>query len=179
MIGPVKNAQQIILKGRSKPMTLPQLHEALDAKVEKWVRRTCAWRRGWQIGDHRSTVFVVAADGRVNAWVELRSEPMEPVLCGVPSGTGSAPTDVRLANERWARIRDLGFELRRRDGPLQREFPAKSRSDMRRAARAIVDVLHAGFDYTGTHTLHVLAEGRSRSDQGADAELSRTRGRAS
>jgi hypothetical protein len=162
MMGLVKNAHRIIFNRRSKPLTRSQLHEALDQKIGKWVRNTCTWRPGWHIGDYRLVVFDIQIDTNVSVYVQLWSEPLEPVLCEVSSGKWNPPADVWLAGERSNRIRGLGFEIGGRADNFQREFPAKSLTDLRRLTRTIVDILYAGFDYTGMQPLRVVADAGSR-----------------
>jgi hypothetical protein len=149
----VKDSIQTVLKRRSTPLTREQLHAALDSIIEKWVRTTCGWRRGWHIGDYRFTVFGIDIDANVGVYVQLWSEPLEPVLCEVSSGKWNPPADVWLAGERSDRIKALGFEIGGRAENFQREFPGNSPTDLRRLARTIVDILYAGFDYRGLQTL--------------------------
>ena len=105
----MKDIEQVIFKRRSRPLTRPKLHAALDRIVEKWVRQTCAWKPGWHIGDYRFLVFNIDIDAKVSVYVQLWSEPLEPVQCEVSSGKWNPPADVWLAGERSDWIRALGL----------------------------------------------------------------------
>ena len=93
-----------ILDRRQQPMSLEELHLALDRVVRAWLAAACIWNHGWSMGDQRYVVFSIEVAPETQVYVQLWSEPLEPVVWEVSSGRGGTPADKWLAGERSDRI---------------------------------------------------------------------------
>ena len=157
--------EETFFAGGRSALTQDALHRRLDAGVERWVAATCVWDRDFMIGDHRFVIFAIDVAPRTQVYVQLWSEPLEPVLCEVSSGRWNPPADTWLAGDRSARIEAFGFEIGGRAENFQREFAVKTPADVRRLARLIVDIMYAGFDYRGLQPINVHVCYQSRATQ--------------
>ena len=144
-----------IFDTRQQPMSLEELHLALDRVVRAWVAATCVWKSGWSLGEYRFVVFSIEVAPETEVYVQLWSEPLEPVLWEVSSGRWNPPADKWLAGERTHRISAFGFEIGGRADNFQRLVPIQSRSDLTSVSRTMVDILYLAFDYRGTAELNV------------------------
>jgi hypothetical protein len=143
-------------------MTRQELHSALDGLVSAWAAAACVWKAGWSLGDYRFVVFSIDVAPKTHVYVQLWSEPLEPVYWEVSSGRWNPPADKWLAGERSDRISAFGFEIGGRAENFQKEVPIQSRAELTSVARTIVDILYAGFDYRGTARLDAQICYRSR-----------------
>jgi hypothetical protein len=162
---PGVESQQIIFKARTKPLPLARLRAALEPALIERIAATCTWGDDWHVGDYRFVVFNIDVDAKVSVYVQLWSEPLEPVVCEVSSGRWNPPADEWLAGERSERIGAFGFEIGGRADNFQRECVLDSPAARRRLARTIVDVMWAGFDYRGTQPLTAKGLAGSRTGQ--------------
>ena len=134
-------------------MSRQELHLALDRVVRAWVAAACVWKEGWSLGDHRFVVFSIEVAPKTEVYVQLWSEPLEPVSWEVSSGRWNPPADEWLAGGRSDRIAAFGFDIGGRAENFSREVPIRSRADLTSVSRTIVDILYAGFDYRGKSEL--------------------------
>jgi hypothetical protein len=147
------NTLETIFAPRKRQMSRLELHSALDGVVRAWVAATCVWTDGWSLGDYRFVVFSINVAPETEVYVQLWSEPLEPVYWEVSSGRWNPPADKWLAGERAARISAFGFEVGGRAENFQREIAIQSKTDLADVGRTIVDILFTCFDYRGTSKL--------------------------
>ena len=145
-------------------MSRQELHLAIDHVVGEWVAAACIWKEGWSLGDYRFVVFSVEVAPKTEVYVQLWSEPLEPVSWEVSSGRWNPPADEWLAGERSDRIAAFGFEIGGRAGNFSREVSIRSRADVTSVSRTIVDILYAGFDYRAGSELKAHISYQSRAE---------------
>ena len=157
------DVEETLFAGGRSTFTREALHRRLDDAVGRWVAATCLWDREFVLGDYRFVVFAIDVAPRTQVYVQLWSEPLEPVLCEVSSGRWNPPADKWLAGDRAAHIEAFGFAIGGQAENFQREFSVKSAADVRRLARVIVDIMYAGFDYRGLAPVeaHICYESRA------------------
>jgi hypothetical protein len=82
-------------------------------------------------------------------------EPGEPVSWEVTSGYGHEPTLRWLWPDRAKRIATFGFQISGQTENFETSVDIRSKRDVTRTARAMVDLLYAALDYRGQQSLTV------------------------
>jgi hypothetical protein len=148
------------------PMTQQELHSELDCLVSEWVAAACVWSNAnLSLGDFRFVIFSTEVAPETEVFVQLWSEPLEPVSWEVSSGHWDPPAGKWLAGARSDRISAFGFEIGGRAENFQKEVLIQSQADVTSVALTIIDILYAGFDYRGTARLdaRICYESRAKS----------------
>ena len=128
---------RIIFPASRKPMDRRDLHVALEPILRAWIRAACTWDT-LAIGDYRFVVFAIDVAPETQVYVQLWSEPFEPVLWEVSSGRWNPPADEWLAGDRAARIEAAGFTIGGNAENYHREVLVKTAADIAALAKAVV-----------------------------------------
>ena len=133
---------QITPPGKA-PLTRDDLTTGIAGPITDLVAATCLWKDdGWQIGDYRFMVLSVHLAKGVELYVQLWSEPLEPVLWEVSSGRANPPADQAMAGEPSALVRRLGFRIAGQAKNFRREVAVANRRDAARTAAEVVAILY-------------------------------------
>ena len=161
---------RVIFPASRKPLNCRELHVALDPIVRGWIRAACTWDT-LAIGDYRFVVFALDVAPETEVYVQLWSEPFEPVLWEVSSGRWNPPADEWIAGDRAARIEALGFTIGGNAENYHREVLVKTAADITALARAVVKIFYSAFDYRGTAPIvaKLVHEGRSETNETFDS----------
>jgi hypothetical protein len=143
----------VLFPGTRTPMTQAQLRRTLAPVVARWIKAACLWDRTAAMGDHRFVIFSIAVAPKVQVYVQLWSEPGEPVLWEVSSGKSDPPADKWLSGERSRRIEAFGFEIGGEAENFLKEVEIATPVHANQVARAVVDIFYACFDYRGLQAL--------------------------
>jgi hypothetical protein len=157
-----------ILAQGVRPKTNQELHSKLNRLVSAWVTAACVWSDAeWSLGDYRFVVFSIKVAPKIEVFVQLWSEPIEPVYWEVSSGRWNPPADKWLSGDRAERIKAFGFEIGGRAENFQKEVLIQSRANLTSVALTVIDILYAGFDYRGTARLEarICYESRAKSSR--------------
>jgi hypothetical protein len=130
--------------------------------VESWIAATCRWIGQHTRREHRFVIFSIDVARRTQVYIQLWSQPGDPVLCEVSSGRWNPPADRWLAGARSKRIADHGFSIGGEAENFQREFRVRTARQARALAGTIVDVMYDGFDYRGAIPIQVHYAGDIR-----------------
>ena len=161
---------RIIFPASRKPMDRRDLHVALEPILRAWIRAAVTWDT-LAIGDYRFVVFALDVAPETQLYVQLWSEPFEPVLWEVSSGRWNPPADEWLAGERAARIEAAGFTIGGNAENYHREVLVKTAADIAALAKAVVKIFYSAFDYRGTAPIvaKLVHEGRSETNETFDS----------
>jgi hypothetical protein len=157
-----------ILPSQRRPLTKQQLHQKADANVAEAIALACLWedKDGVPFGDYRSATFHIHPSKAVDVFVRFFTWPSGTAVMLLSSGAEDLPTRRWLPADLPERMKTLGFEMGPESGHYERELTIRSRRDVERTARLVVDIVHDAFNYRGLvpFDVRVASEGRATED---------------
>jgi hypothetical protein len=153
-----------------RTLTADETRARIIHAVEAVVSRTCRWGTpvdDWAVGDHRFLILDFCPAKGAGLYVQLWTEPDEPVLVEVCSGAWTPPARKYVRGPQRAALRSLGCEVGGQARNFQKQWTVRNPRDVRALARELVDILVDVFGYRGRQPLamNYCAEGRSREGQ--------------
>jgi hypothetical protein len=159
-----------ILAGNKRRLTRAELHQKAGEAIREGVAGACLWPPDARLGDYRFVVFAIMPAKGVDVFVQLWSEPDGPVEWEVSSGQFNDKTAAWMPKDLDARLRPLGFTLPDRSASrdeepqnYSQEVTIRTRRDVTRVTRAVLNILHDVFGYRGLKAIDVtlVSEGRA------------------
>ena len=130
------------------------------------VARTCDWGEpaaDWSVGDYRFLVLDFGPRKDVSLYVQIWTEPGEPVLIEACSGAWNPTAKPYVKAPQRAMLRRLGFKVGGRARNYQKRWALSPLAGARALAGELVSILVDVFGYRGQRPLGMVycAEGRS------------------
>jgi len=138
---------------------------AID-RVAAIVARACEWGQpvtDWDVGDYRFLVLDFGPRKGVSLYVQIWTEPGEPVLIEACSGAWNPTARPYVQASQRAALRKLGYRLGGRARNYQKHWVLSPPSDARALADELLSILVDPFGYRGQRPLDMVycSEGRS------------------
>ena len=138
----------------------------LIERVAAVVARTCEWgeyAEEWDVGDYRFLVLDFGPKKDVSLYVQIWTEPGEPVLVEACSGAWNPTARPYVKGPQRAALRKLGYRVGGRARNYQKHWTLSPLSDARALADELVSILVQVFGYRGQQPLEATycSEGRS------------------
>jgi hypothetical protein len=149
--------------------SLEELCERFLPTLAARIWETCCWpdrmADGWRIGDSKFIVCSVNPDSRTELYVQLWSEPHEPVLMEVCSGEWS-PASVKYVQEPQRRLlRSLGYTKGGQANNFGKDVEVRNVAQAENVAREALRIFFDGFGYRGQWPLQIRCAGAERADE--------------
>ena len=167
MIPRLARAMSQIFENNHRLLSRRRLHQRAHGLVAEALAATCLWdkRAVPPLGDYHSVVFNAQPAHNAGVFVQVWALPGAPVLLEVSSGAEHLPSKRWLSPELPALMARMKFEIGHL-GNYQREFRIRSKWDVERLARLVIDLFYDAFDYRGLVPIdvHVVYTGRASED---------------
>jgi hypothetical protein len=142
---------------------------AID-RVAAVVARTCEWGQpitDWGVGDHRFLVLECWPTKRACLYVQIWTEPGEPVLIEVCSGAWTPEARKYVREPQRAALRARGYKVGGQARNFQKEWTLSPLADFRALANELLAVLTEVLGYRGTRALGMVycSQGRTTAGQ--------------
>jgi len=130
------------------------------------VSRTCEWGepiKDWDVGDHRFLVLEFWPRKGVCLYVQIWTEPLEPVLVEACSGAWNPTARPYVRGPQRAALRALGYAVGGRARNYQKRWTLSPLADARALADELLTILIDIFGYRGNRALGMgyCSEGRT------------------
>lgn len=157
------------MPGGRRRYTLDQLERRCLPQLTAMVAGVTKWRPGdrgaqWKIGDC-AVLIVETTVNDASLYVQLLSEPLEPVLWEVCSGNWNPEAKPYIEGEPAARIVAMGFTPGGETQNFHKEVSVRNRGDAAAVARSILRVFYEAFGYRGATPLAVAAFREERASE--------------
>ena len=138
---------------------------AID-RVAAVVARTCEWGEpmtDWDVGDFRFLVLDFGPRKDVSLYVQIWTEPGEPVLIEACSGAWNPTARPYVRAPQRAALRKLGYAVGGRARNYRKHWTLSPLADARALAEELLSILVEIFGYRGQRPLGMVycSEGRS------------------
>jgi hypothetical protein len=162
----VTEAELVPSAGRG--LTAGQVMALAIDRVTAVVAKTTAWGRpitDWHVGDYRFLVLSFTVRKDVGFYVQLWTEPEEPVLVEACSGAWNPPARPYVGAPQRAALRRMGYRVGGRARNYQKHWTMSPLADPRALAQELLAILVDVFGYRADRPLKVsyCAEGRTAS----------------
>jgi hypothetical protein len=137
------------------PLSRAELHQHLNSTIEAWLATVCRWPKDPDYPQFRFLTFTWMPVRGTQLFMHFYCEPGEPVSWEVSSGYIHGPTLRWLWPDRAERIGAFGFQISGQTENFETSVDIRSKKDLTRTARAVVDLLYAALDYRGQQSLTV------------------------
>jgi hypothetical protein len=138
-------------------------------RVAAVVSKTCDWGRpvmDWHIGDHRFLVLEFWPARNVCLYVQIWTEPDDPVLVEVCSGAWNPTARPYVGPRQRAALRRLGYAVGGRARNYQKYWTLSPLADTRALAAELVTVLVDVLGYRGRRALQTVYCSEARTEEG-------------
>jgi hypothetical protein len=161
----------VLWAAQDEPSEAEVLRRAVLPKVLGHVRSVCGWDPEWsggewKLGDYSFYALSFDLDEHACAYVQVWSEPDEPVLIEVSSGAWNTRLALFVNFERQGRLRHRGFAVGGAAQNWQKRIAIDRPEESERIAHEIVDVLLTCLDWEGTRELRFSRTLESRAKAG-------------
>lgn len=165
---------RVLMPAQRRDLSLDDLLKALRQPLAQVLRSACVWTRPgrtWEIGDYNFVVLSTRPAPDVTIFVQWWSEPLEPVVAEVCSGSRNEAIRRYLGVTGRRALKALGYGFSKGSPNLRKLWHVKGASDVTGMAREALAVLHDVFGYRGRTSLelHIVRDGRSRRESVHDA----------
>jgi len=135
-------------------------------RVAAVVARTCEWGafpEEWDVGDYRFLVLDFSPRKDVGLYVQIWTEPGEPVLIEACSGAWNPTARPYVQAPQRAALRKLGYKVGGRARNYQKHWTLSPLADARALADELLSILVDVFGYRGQRPLGMVycSEGRT------------------
>lgn len=138
-------------------------------RVAAVVERTCDWGRpvtDWHVGDYRFLVLQIEPARNVCLYVQIWTEPEEPVLVEVCSGAWNPTARPYVGPRQRAALRRLGYTVGGRARNYRKYWALSPLADAHALAAELVQVLVDVLGYRGNRALGMVYCSESRTEAG-------------
>ena len=163
-----------LLGDLSEPMTsLDALRERSLPTLTARIWETCRWPErmsdGWKVGDYNFIVisFPPVGDDRTRLYVQLWSEPFEPVLVEVCSGNWNPGAVKYVRRPQRQALEDLRFAIGGKAGNFRKEVVVRSPDEAEQAARDALTIIFDVLGYRGEVPLRIKCHRGERAGHAA------------
>ena len=159
----------VLLEAASEPIgSLDDLLERCLAPLTAHIWQTCLWLDSpglWTIGDFRYSIVEFEPAPDVTLYVQLWSEPEEPVLMEVSSGNWNPGALKYIWRNQRKALEQRGFAVGGRARNFQKEVAVSSPDDAEVVAREVLTIFFNVFGYRAEQPLTMTLHRGSRSEQ--------------
>ena len=148
--------RSVLVAPSRRKLTPDQARARAIPAVEAIVSEACRWGAlgdDWTVGDHRFLILEFCPAKGDDLYVQLWTEPDEPVLVEACSGAWTPPARKYIRAPQRAALRALGYEIGGRARNFEKRWTVASPRDAHALARELVDVLIDVFGYRGRQPL--------------------------
>jgi len=148
--------RSVLVASTRRKLTPDDIRERAIPEVEAVVSEACRWGAlgdDWTVGDHRFLILEFYPAKGDGLYVQLWTEPDEPVLVEACSGAWTPPARKYIRAPQRAALRALGYEIGGRARNFEKRWTVASPRDASALARELVDVLVDVFGYRGRQPL--------------------------
>ena len=150
--------------GRKRPAA--EARAAAIDRVAAVVARTCQWGQpleDWDVGDYRFLVLDYGPRKDVSLYVQIWSEPGEPVLIEACSGAWNPTARPYVQAPQRKALRKLGYAVGGQARNYQKHWTFSPRADARALAEELLSILVGIFGYRGQRPLGMVycSDGRT------------------
>jgi hypothetical protein len=161
-------AEAELVPSAGRGLTPGQVMALAIDRVAAVVAKTTAWGRpmtDWHVGDYRFLVLSFTVNKDVGFYVQLWTEPGEPVLVEACSGAWNPPARPYVRAPQRASLRRMGYRVGGRARNYQKHWTLSPQADARALARELLAILVDVFGYRANRPLKVAycSEGRTAS----------------
>jgi hypothetical protein len=158
--------RSVLVASTRRTLTPDEARARVIRAVEAAVSEVCRWGalgEDWTVGDYRFLIFEFWPAKGDCLYVQLWTEPDEPVVVEACSGAWAPPARKYIHAPQRAAFRAVGYEVGGRARNFQKQWNVTSQRDACALARELVDILVDVFGYRGRQPLVMksYAEGRS------------------
>ena len=156
----------VLVEPTRRKLSPDETRAAAIPAVEAAVSEVCRWGalgEDWTVGDYRFLIFEFWPAKGDCLYVQLWTEPDEPVVVEACSGAWAPPARKYIRAPQRTALRALGYEVGGRARNFEKQRTVTSPRDARALARELVDILVDVFGYRGRQPLVMkyCAGGRS------------------
>jgi hypothetical protein len=150
----------------ARPLTPDETRAHAIGRVAAVVARTCGWGEpfeDWGVGDYRFLVLDFGPRKDVSLYVQIWTEPGEPVLIEVCSGAWNPTARPYVQAPQRAALRKLGYKVGGRARNYQKHWTLSPQADARVLADELLSILIDVLGYRGQRPLGMVycSEGRT------------------
>jgi len=139
-----------------RKLSADETRAAAIPAVETAVSEACRWGTlgdDWTVGDYRFVIFEFWPAKGDCLYVQLWTEPDEPVVVEACSGAWTPPARKYVRAPQRTALRALGYEVGGRARNFEKRRAVSSPRDARALARELVEILVDVFGYRGRQPL--------------------------
>lgn len=148
----------LVPASRGRRLTAEAARALAVDRVAAVVARVCEWGRlgqDWDVGDYRYLVLSFALKGDVGFYVQLWTEPEEPVLVEACSGAWNPPARPYVGPPQRAALRRLGYRVGGRARNFGKRWTLSPLANARALAAELVTILVDVFGYRAARPLEL------------------------
>jgi hypothetical protein len=151
----------------TRRLTLDETRELAIDRVAAVVAQTCEWGEpfaDWDVGDYRFLVLDFSPKKDVGLYVQIWTEPGEPVLIEACSGAWNPTARPYVKAPQRAALRKLGYRVGGQARNYQKYWTLSPLADARALADELLSILVEVFAYRGQRPLDMTycSEGRTK-----------------
>jgi hypothetical protein len=153
----------------ARRLTPDETRALASDRVAAAVARTCQWGEpfeDWDVGDYRFLVLDFSPKKDVGLYVQIWTEPGEPVLVEACSGAWNPSARPYVKAPQRAALRKLGYSVGGRARNYQKYWTLSPPADARALADELLSILVEVFGYRGQRPLDMTYSSEGRTEPG-------------
>jgi hypothetical protein len=161
--------RSVLVPSCGRPLTPEHARARAYDRVAAVVARTCDWGRpvtDWHVGDYRFLVLEIKPARDVCLYVQIWSEPEEPVLVEVCSGAWNPTARPFVGPRQRAALRKRGYAVGGRARNYRKYWDLSPLADARALAAELVGILVDILGYRGNRALGMAYCSEGRTEEG-------------
>jgi hypothetical protein len=168
---PKSDGQQehVLVPSAGRRLTAAEARASALDRVAAVVSRTCEWDDSvnYHVGDYRFLVVDFSPRKDVGLYLQIWTEPGEPVLIEASSGAWNPAARPYVQAPQRAALRKLGYKVGGRARNYQKEWALSRMSDTSALVEELVTILVEVFGYRGQRplTMAYCSAGRTEAGQ--------------
>jgi hypothetical protein len=148
--------RSLLVPSTGRELTPDQARARAIPAVEAVVAEACRWGTpgdDWTVGDHRFLILEFFPAKGEGLYVQLWTEPDDPVLVEVCSGAWTPPARKYVRAPQRVALRALGYQVGGRARNFQKRWPVAGQRHASALATELVGILVDVFGYRGRQPL--------------------------
>lgn len=149
---------QVLVPRAAKALSAGDARARIVGRVAAVVARACEWggfAEDWDVGDYRFLVLDFSPRRNVGLYVQIWTEPGEPVLIEACSGAWNPAARPYVRSRQRAALRKLGYRVDGQARNYQKCWTLSPLADAGALAGELASILVDVFGYRGRHPLEM------------------------